>query len=185
MAVWSKKFLPLFPIHARRVHGAHGPVSADLEKLARILVCVKKMSLNNFQKTESADGRAISRIARNCDGSQDVIALGRAGHRIASSGIIKIPQFLALKVGLYWGSAVSANLLNSERPGLENEPVGPTKNVAVLCELRPLKRGPASIGVNDHRIDGPEVTQLAHSLREIGANRRCSRPFLAGRKIVD
>ena len=51
------------------------PGFGDLEKLARILVCVKKMSLNNFQKAESADGRAIPRIGGNCDGSQDVMAL--------------------------------------------------------------------------------------------------------------
>jgi hypothetical protein len=78
---------------------------------------------------------------------------GRARHRIAASGVIEIPQFLALEVGLDRRSAVSANLLNSERPRLENEPVDPAKNAARFVELRPLERCGASICVNENLIE--------------------------------
>src|SRR3984885_1846908 len=104
------------------------------------------------------------RVSEETALTQGVLALGRAGHRIAASGVIKIPQFLALEIGLDRRRAISANLLNSECPRLEDEPVDPTKHAAVLAELRPLKRGRATIGVNENRVDCPHVTQPAHSL---------------------
>ena len=116
MADWNKNFLPCFLSRTRRGRGnAHGPSFGDLGKLARILVFVKKMSLNNFQNVEAAAGSGtIPGVSEEMRLTQGVLALGRAGHRIAASRVIKIPQFLALEIGLDRRRAISANLLNSE-----------------------------------------------------------------------
>jgi len=50
-------------------------------------------------------------------------------------------------------SGVWTNLLNSERPNLEDEPVDFARNSAQLGEPRPLQHAGASICVNENLVD--------------------------------